>query len=368
MDWPDQGSAEENWKLNGALLDRVIAAGAPIRDAEVSWGALRSHTGFLARERQRMRLAGLQLLGDGYWRKAQRSLVDLAPILLARARTAAARGAQTFAVPEAAPVAAWIAAHVVDPTLRSNAIAWLERGTTYHDLVRLCARATLALDRAAGEPVFRAKVGDELEPMLALWPHQLVVPTPTALSLSDVIRLRAFPVHPLGLVAAPAWADGSLRAPSEFFFHDLDHARFKVREDLQSRGFEIPDAYRDGTTVDPRTGRHRSILSFAKGGISGVSREEASRKQSDGDRVLDHVHAIANATTARAANLLLFEIVHEKSLPLDPRAVACASRDDAHCEKLWRKWSCGFFGGDAPDLDVMNALPAARAALAVIPS
>jgi hypothetical protein len=369
LDWPDQGTAERNWAINSALLERVIAAGCPIRDADVSWGVLRNHAGFLARERGQMRAAGLQLSAEGYWRKSpRRSLLELAPILLARARAAAAAGAPTFAVPEAAPVAAWIAARVADPNLRSQAVVWLTGGTGYHDLVRLCARAAVSLDASSFEPRFRSKVGDELEPMLSLWPHVLVLPTMTRLSRSDLIRLRAFPVHPLGLVAESTFADGGLLSPSEYFFHDLDHARFKVREDLLLRGLAVPDAYRDGSTIDARTGRHRAILPDAARLVTALSHADVSTSQTRARGLLSRVRTSREVVTAQAAELLLFEMVHEKSLPLDTSVIARASRNDAHLAKLWRKRADGFFGAAGPeleiDLEIMDALPAARAALA----
>src|SRR5262249_49682561 len=87
LDWPDQGTAERNWALNNILLDRVIAAGGPIRDADACWGLLKSHTGFLARERLQMRAAGLKLGRDGTWSRTQRrrdAMLDLAPVLMAR--------------------------------------------------------------------------------------------------------------------------------------------------------------------------------------------------------------------------------------------------------------------------------------------
>jgi hypothetical protein len=366
LDWPDQGTAERNWEVNSALLDRVIAAGGPIRDADAAAGTLGGHSGFLARERRQMRASGLAPVGDGYWRRKTRSsLADIAPALIARARAAATAGARTFALPEAAPVAVWIAAHVTDVVVRRQAVAWLGQGMGYHALLRLCARATLALDPGAVAPLFRAKVASELEPMLSLWPHALAVPTTARLSCAELIRLRAFPVHPLGLVAAPTWADGGSLPPSEYFFHDLDHARFKIREDLRLRGVSIPDAYRDGTTIDARTGRHRSILPFAAERLGAVAAGAVDAGRRWVRHLLDRVLALPGHH-AQAAELLLFELVHEKSLPIDPTSLARACRDDGHLLKLGRKHAAGFFGADAAPPDVMAALPAARAALVEI--
>jgi hypothetical protein len=366
LEWPDQGGAERNWALNRVLLDGVIAAGGPIRDADAAWGVLRGHSGFLARERAHIRAAGLRLGAGGCWSRARLwSLIDLVPIWLVRARQAAATGLSTFSIPEAAPVAAWIAAKVAHPSLSARAVAWLARGAGYHELVRLCARAVRALDAATFVPIFGPKAGAELEPMLALWPHALVVPTPATLSRVDLIRLRALPVHPLGLVAQPSWADGGWLSPSEYFFHDLDHARFKIREDLSSSGRSIPDAYRDGSTIEPRTGAHRTILPFAAAQIGGRRRRAGDARWASA--LLHRMAAIREPATARAAELLLFEIVHEKSLPLDRSAVGRALGDEQHLAKLWRKHATGFFRAgdrDRADTEVMRALGHARGVLA----
>ena len=365
LDWPNQGSAERNWARNRELLGRIIAAGHPIRDVEIAGGRLRGNTGFLARERAQMRDAGLRLDAGGFWRRPPASaLLALAPRLLARAAGAAAAGERTFAVPEAAPVAAWIVARVADPDVRAEAAAWRARGARYHDLVRLAARAALALDRGDFTPVYRPKAAAELEPMLALWPHVLAVPTTVPLSPADMIRLRALPVHPLGLVAQPTWADGSFLSPSEYLFHDLDHARFKLREDCLAWGADVSDAYVDGSTLDARSGRHRSILPAVVDRMGARPANDVPAQWLRMQRLLTRVRSARDRATARAAELLLFEVVHEKGLPATRPALAHALAADAHIVKLWRKHAAGFFGVDDPGGEVMHALPAARALLA----
>ena len=203
--------------------------------------------------------------------------------------------------------------------------------------------------------------------MLSLWPHVLVLPTIMAVTSSQLVGLRALPVHPLGLVAEPTWADGAFLAPSEFFFHDLDHARFKVREDCVHRGLAVPDAYREGTTVDARSGRHRMILPTVARHLR-RSRPQlvgAFAPAPDGGLtgVLARLRALRSPAAVRAAELLLFEIVHEKGLPLDPSVLTAAVARDTHVAKLWRKQASGFFGAQPPGADVMNALPAAVAAI-----
>jgi hypothetical protein len=74
----------------------------------------------------------------------------------------------------------------------------------------------------------------------------------------------AFPIHPLGVIDNPKYADGQICSPLQYFCHDIDHARFKIREDLKAVcGVSIPDAYINGQTFDCATGKHRTILPTA---------------------------------------------------------------------------------------------------------
>jgi hypothetical protein len=282
-----------------------------------------------------------------------------------RAREAAGRGEATFAIPEAIDSIAWILSQAPDPELRAEAAGWQGSGAGYHGLVRLCARTVTALDE--GHPSFdrtyREKAQGELEPMLALWPGVIVLPTTATLTPLMMISLRALPVHPLGLATGSPWTDGRPAPPSEFFFHDLDHARFKVREDLRADGIEIPDAYQDGTTVDRATGRHRVILPFARGRIGERLWERAPARVRLGDHLLAGIAALADARLAAAAELLLFEIVHEKSFPLERAVLARELGDEAHLAKLRMKAAMRFFPTAIDDATVA-ALPAARALLA----
>ena len=281
-----------------------------------------------------------------------------------RARDAAQRGAATVAVPEAIAAIAWVGERVQEAALRAEAEVWMASGASYHALVRLCARAVAALDAAHPPfvPRYREKVEDELEPMLALWPDVLVWPTTASLTAWDMIRLRAFPVHPLGLSDGMAWTDGAPAPPSEFFFHDLDHARYKVRQDLRAEGVEIPDAYQDGTTIDSRTGRHRGILRFAEGRVGDRLWKGAAARAAFGERLSTCVAAMGAGPLAVAAELLLFEIIHEKSFSLDAAVLRRELGDPAHLEKLGRKAATRFFPGGISD-EVLGALPAARARL-----
>jgi hypothetical protein len=284
--------------------------------------------------------------------------------LRGRAERAAAAGQDTFAIPEAAPVAERVAALAPPGALRTEAEGWLGAGASYHALVRLAARAVAVFsgDAPAAEAVYVTKAAGELEPMLRLWPSVLAVPTTLAFAPLDLVALRAFPVHPLGVVSEAVWADGRLCSPAEYFFHDLDHARFKVREDLLAVGVEIPDAYQEGVTVDPRTGRHRVILPAAEGRIGATLWQRAGARRELARDLLAVVTGLAGARAA-AAELLLFEMIYEKSHALEAAVLARELATDAHVAKIRRKHASGFYGTDAPAPATIAALDQARQAL-----
>ena len=278
-----------------------------------------------------------------------------------RAREAAGRRESTFSVPEWSDAADWVAATAVEQGLRDEAAAWLSSGASYHGLARLCARAVVGLD-ARWPPTknrYRDKAEGELEPMLALWPDVLLWPTASPLSPLDLVDLRAFPVHPLGLADRPTWTDGALDSPSEFFFHDLDHARYKVREDLQVEGIAIPDAYHAGSTLDPENGRHRIIMTHAAGRIGPRLWERAPARSALAQQFRTRVASLQASTHRSATELLLFEIVHEKSFPLDSAVLDRELAGETHLAKLRLKAANRFFPGGT-DEAVVAALPRAR--------
>jgi hypothetical protein len=278
-----------------------------------------------------------------------------------RAAAAAAAGEATFAVPELAGVARAIAQDARAGSLGHDAGRWEEAGASYHDLVRLSSHYVRALDRASPPlpTVYVAKACGELEPMLQLWPHVLVLPTTTKPSERELIELRAFPVHILGIVAQVEWADGRPCPPAEFFYHDLDHARFKLREDLAAQGVDIPDAYQNGTTLDPETGRHRLIV-YATTGHAATLWQGSAERLALARRLFASIDALTDRAQAIAADVLLFEIIHEKSFPLEPRVLRRELSSSAHLERIRSKLATGFYGLNPPPSASVASLEAAR--------
>ncbi|MEO8128678.1 MAG: hypothetical protein ABI822_16370 [Bryobacteraceae bacterium] len=167
-----------------------------------------------------------------------------------------------------------------------------------------------------------------------------------------LIASRPIPVHILGIVTERSWADGRWCSPADFFYHYLDHARFKIREDLLALGYECPDA--DG---------ERLILPHVLGCIREAGPklwDLAPERLALARRLLSGIDGLAEKDLACAAELLLFEIVHEKSFPVDRVVLDRELRNAAHIAKLRRKCAAGFYGEANPDEPVTGRLEHAR--------
>ena len=236
---------------------------------------------------------------------------------------------------------------------------WFRDAARYRRIVRLVAEHVLALP-ASGEALYVPKARDELEPLLDLWPHVLLLPTTAPLSREALLLARAWPVHPLGVVDRPTWGDGRWCSPAEFFCHDLDHARFKVREDLLARGVVIPDAYQDGSTFDAGRGVHRTIVPAAKPFVDATGWATAAARSASLRTWLAQLAAEPQRELGDAAHWLLFELLHEKSLPIDAIVLDRALATSSHVDKLRRKTAAGFYGTVGPAPQVLASLDAAR--------
>ena len=221
--------------------------------------------------------------------------------------------------------------------------------------------------------IYRPKVAAELLPLVQLYPDVIVFPTFASLSPRFFVHTRVVPVHPLGLRIAPIFSDGALLSPLEYFLHDVDHARFMVREELLSRGVALPDAYQappDGgpatTLIDAATQRHRTILDGAGAAVTAAALDNAailSCRSACASRLTQATNALP-PVAADAVQLLLFEMLHEKGLPFDRRLLRVETAHSRHVDKLRHKLAHGFYGDTLPLAGMDDALPAARQWLA----
>ncbi|MFO0980917.1 MAG: hypothetical protein U1E76_04055 [Planctomycetota bacterium] len=126
------------------------------------------------------------------------------------------------------------------------------------------------------------------------------------------------------------------------------------------QGVDLPDAYQHGTTIDPQTGRHRLIVPAALGRVGPWLGQRTDVRAALASRLLGVIDSLPDRALAAAAELLLFEVVHEKSLPLEASVLRRELAAAAHLDKLRRKQASGFFGPHAPAAPVMAALDLGR--------
>jgi hypothetical protein len=259
-------------------------------------------------------------------------------------------------VPELAPAVARMAA--LRPAFAEEARAVIAAGPHYAAALGLARRFVAAVDaearaRRPGLPVeFLPKAGAELEPLVALFPDVIVFPTMEPLDLDYLVGVRVAPIHPLGVALAPRFADGAWMSPLEYLMHDVDHVRFMVREELRSRGVDLPDAYQplDGgpptTLVDAERGLHRTILDGSGPKVAGARLGDRAclRDRARLARALRRSRTRLPREQADAIRLMLFEIVHEKGFPLDGEVLRREVAGDRHARKLCDKLRCGFYG------------------------
>lgn len=218
--------------------------------------------------------------------------------------------------------------------------------------------------------IYQPKVAAELAPLVQLYPDVIAFPTFAPLSPKFFVQTRVAPVHPLGMRTTPLFSDGALLSPLEYFLHDVDHARFMVREELLSRGVALPDAYQlppDGggaptTLIDAATDRHRTILDGAAAAVNAAALDDQAilGRRSDCARRLAAAATSLPRADADAVELLLFEMLHEKGLPFDRCVLRLEAASARHVDKLRHKLASGFYGDALPEAGRGESLPAAR--------
>jgi len=254
--------------------------------------------------------------------------------------------------------------------IATRAQAWSAAGRRYDEAIRLARDYVALADDASGPGAYEVRVAAEFDDVLALAPAVIMLPSFETLDMVDLLRLRATALRVIGLHDAAAFADGALCTPAEFFWHDVDHLRFMVREDLAALGVVIADAYgppdAEGrrSTLDAAAGTHRRIAAAAaaplmmrRSAYAGLMRR-AARTVDDllaGLARCEREHGLAVA----AARLTLFEICHEKSYTPVPDILRRELATDGHTAKIRLKLARRFWG-DAVDPVLADHLEAAR--------
>ena len=252
-----------------------------------------------------------------------------------------------------------------------RAHAWSATGCRYDAAIRLARDYVTLVDDSHGPGAYEARVAAEFDDALALAPAVILLPSFETLGMVDLLRVRATAARVIGLRDHAAFADSAVCTPAEFFWHDVDHLRFTVREDLAALGVVIADAYgppgADGRrdTLDTATGTHRRILAAAEAALRERRSAHARLMQRAARTVDGLLDGLARherdhgPPVAVAARLVLFEVCHEKSFTPVPEILRRELANDAHVAKIRLKLARRFWG-DAVDPALDRHLEAAR--------
>ncbi len=295
--------------------------------------------------------------------------------IIQRAHQELRSGKATFSLPEILPTMEFIATDLTSmeassPNMRlriSQALAKsqdvISNGVPYRNALEVTADFIEIIDSITRSmhpelvSNFVPKVREEFAHLLRLAPAVIVFPSFSPLSAGFFLRTRGTPLFALGLVKSPFYADGNLLSPAEYFYHDVDHIRFMIREDLIFLGVNVPDAYRmmdpdtPSSTFNALTGKHNIILDYVHNGdFKNLLYGPVEKRTGLAAKLLNGIDAIKdqNPTLAKSAELLLFEIMHEKGYPWELTVLSKQLRDQVHIQKLKYKVDSNFFGPSWP--------------------
>ncbi|GEM_PF-2187277 len=175
----------------------------------------------------------------------------------------------------------------------TNTVLAIERATEFFDVV---CRAEMGED--APELYHSGRYEYYLHYLLAQKEH-IIFPTGSALSATDLIKVRGVPIGFVGVNTTVERVDGFKQTPYEFFHHDVNHSRrmFQFLSEAAERHEQsVPEFAADSNTFV-----HNELLPIF---IPTEQDSEAERN-----------HKIAT-------RMLLFEILHEDALPANPNMMA----------------------------------------------
>ena len=132
-------------------------------------------------------------------------------------------------------------------------------------------------------------------------PDTILIPTFAILDINYFIKTRCVPIYPVGIVNKPLLTDMYLNTPLEFFIHDIGHGR---------RLHQETDRYYDLFIKSKGYERKRSPFDL-------VSKEDFYMMQYNYSKViLKLIKRTRDKQKANLKRLIIFEIIHEASVPL----------------------------------------------------
>lgn len=155
----------------------------------------------------------------------------------------------------------------------------------------------------------------------------VLIPTCSYVGATVLIKIRCVPVHIIGVVCKPTYADQYVNSPLDFWAHDVNHARrtmleteryydsfVKHRTYFTKRNYwanvSVMDFYREMETFTQQT-----LLPVFKSN----KRARLLRNMKNRSRVEEYDYKIESYKALK--RIIIFEITHEKAWPITPDSI-----------------------------------------------
>jgi hypothetical protein len=227
-------------------------------------------------------------------------------------------------------------------------------GPTIRTIFRITEFYDILIRSLSNEPPYYHKYRYEryIEYTISRSKYGLILfPTYYSLGVTDLLKLRAFPLFPIGIQIKKLHVDEFQQTPSEFFVHDINHARrmfeenLKYYEDVKSKytsiiqffdecdlfSKQITDLIINGTLESKshkeKTGKigdidiiNKKLPYYEKGQVTEKSIRCLDIKNGTIIRKGDPI----DKGYAHIIKIIVFEITHEDALPIHP-SVVCST-------------------------------------------
>ena len=175
-----------------------------------------------------------------------------------------------------------------------------------------------------------------------------IIPTFAYIGATDLLKLRAFPLFPVGLNIKLEFVDEFFQSPTEFFIHDINHTRRMYESnisDMEKNGVDKTDQSQVTEYYNQSSACVNKLMSIMKNTIKSdkqpnVSIISVSTISPDGSKQTKQVYHLemddyseVDKTTpidwgySQLIKIIVFEITHEDALPM---------REDVICSTILR--------------------------------
>ena len=183
----------------------------------------------------------------------------------------------------------------------------------YDDVIRFCTKfidyidiiiRSNNIDNPPEEYFQRKRYYYYMEYCISKFPNIILFPTFDNIGATDLIKVRCIPVFFIGITTDLIYADEFLLSPSEFYFHDINHARIMYQQNEEY--IKKNNITNDKLIENMSTTTHKYYEDIKKIKDNGMK---------------------------NVMKMLIFEIIHEDGFPMI---------DTILCEKLVRKQGIDF--------------------------